>query len=120
MATLNKQIKRTITKLNTSGQINLFTENIEIGIEVEKPLGSVCFIDPNPKAITLGGQRLDEQLNTVKERNAFVVRKQLKAMDFSEFEASYKPGGRGDRPHTSPRCMLGMAQSSKQLHQIPH
>ena len=105
MTTQHKPIKRTVTKLDTSGQLDLFTKDVEVETRATRRPGRVCFIDPAPTAIKLGEQRLDEHLKAVKERNAFVVRKQLEAMDFSEFEASYSPGG---RPPYAPRSMLGI------------
>lgn len=67
--------------------------------------GPITFVDPSPYDLYVGGQRLDEFLETTNQAWVFSVRKLLRELDWSGFEGVYNPKGR--RPF-HPAIMMGV------------
>ena len=100
-----KKIRRQTIQVVVPPQMRLF---VEPATPLPKPParpGRADFVDHDPFQIQVGNQRLDTYLEAAKVTWVFAFRKFLRRQDWSEFETSYKAGG---RPPYAPAAMLAL------------
>lgn len=103
-----EKTKRKVRRVDSRGQMGLFRRGLGENREAKKVSASRDlpeFIDPHPEGILIGNQTLGEFLKGTGEKEAFAIRDCLEEMDWREFEAKSKRGGR--RPYR-PRAMMGL------------
>ena len=88
--------RRPVVRLNRNRQFGLFDDLApksaprDGGESPPHP----SFIDPDPREILIGTQSLEAHLKAVGNRDAFVVRRVLRELDFTVFEQAYSVTGR--------------------------
>lgn len=105
-----KAIKRPVVRLDTSNQLDIFSDR-----EFTNPTGPdrggsescpvVTFNEPDPAEILLNQVRLDKHLKQSGQTTPLQVRSLLCSLNWQAFEAHYRAGG---RPPYSPRAMMGI------------
>lgn len=101
------KIRRPVVTLNRDRQFGLFEE---LAPTSTPPDGGDCvsppsFIDPDPREILIGTSSLEAHLKAVGNRDAFVVRRVLRELDFTVFEQAYSVRGRSAY---APKAMTGL------------
>lgn len=105
-----KAISRRVKTLCSSRQYSLFDEAIAGNVDeiIAKPASAaslVCFEAPDPRNLSINGKPLEEHLQLAGLTTPLKLRPLLTTLSFTEFEASYRPGG---RPPYAPRAMVGI------------
>ena len=101
-----KKIIRRVTRIETRPQFGLFEGDLALP-QAPRPSRrrDVRFVDPDPREIRFGVQRLDEHLHAMGLRDTLVLREILGEQDWSAFEACYSAEG---RPGYAPWLMAGV------------
>lgn len=97
MSTPKEKIRRRIQRIENSGQLSFFGVGCAVG-KGEGPARedpqAVSFQDPDPSRILVGDGPLGDYLRSCGEVEVFRLREFLREQDWSEFEKSYRAGGR--------------------------
>lgn len=101
-----KKISRRVTRIETRPQFGLFEGDPALS-QAPRPSRrcDVRFVDPDPREIRFGVQRLDEHLRAMGLRDALMLRELLREQDWSAFEARYSAEG---RPGYAPWLVAGV------------
>lgn len=98
-------IRRRVITVNTSHQLSLFPggESLPGSVppvaERPEPTRGVLFNRPDPRRIFICGERFDDYLVAMGQRDALDIRALLQQQDWRPFAARYRPGGRSPPMH---------------------